>query len=258
MATMPLAALAAATNVFPPPFSRLQPRVRAIATAIVVAILIRWVRGNYRAFLALGKGGLPVNPLGYCIAMMAIPFGKESTSTACYDRDNDKSRWLSDPDSIPERSGERPILGWHSIPQRQINCFPSQEVKEKLVAIFVKHATANIGIVDVTISPHERVHNSMVIAEPIPSPHEVADHALREIAHLHSQIDYSLHLVLSPQDCKLVIERGWGERHPLSGTKTLPKEYLFIYAPRDDEELGIVERILLASIAYMTGEREVH
>jgi hypothetical protein len=53
-----------------------------------------------------------------------------------------------------------------------------------------------------------------------------------------------------------VIERGWGERHPLSG-KILPSEYLLIYAPRDEEELGIVERIILAAIAYNTNTRDV-
>lgn len=54
-------------------------------------------------------------------------------------------------------------------------------------------------------SPPERVHDRTVIAELVPSLHKVADNALREIAHLHSQIDYSLHLILSPRDCKLGI-----------------------------------------------------
>lgn len=38
-----------------------------------------------------------------------------------------------------------------------------------------------------------------------------------------------------------VIEKGWGERHPLSGVvSVLPKEYLILYAPRDEEELQVV------------------
>jgi hypothetical protein len=58
-----------------------------------------------------------------------------------------------------------------------------------------------------------------------------------------------------------VIERGWAERHPLSGVSKaipLPKEYLLVYAPTDDEELDIVERIMSASIAYMTNRRKVN
>ena len=57
-----------------------------------------------------------------------------------------------------------------------------------------------------------------------------------------------------------VIERGWGERHPLSGISRhvpLPKEYLMIYAPRDEEELAVLELIIKASIGYMSSSRDV-
>jgi hypothetical protein len=43
----------------------------------------------------------------------------------------------------------------------------------------------------------------------------------------------------------------------MSGSLLLVKEYLTIYAPRDDEELRIVEAITRASIGYMTGSRDV-
>lgn len=58
----------------------------------------------------------------------------------------------------------------------------------------------------------------------------------------------------------LVIEKGWGERHPLSGVSNiipLPKEYLIIYAPRDEEELEVVERIMLAAVGFMTTSPDV-
>lgn len=42
----------------------------------------------------------------------------------------------------------------------------------------------------------------------------------------------------------------------MSGS-TLPKEFLTIYTPRDEEELKIVEAIVRASIGYMTGSRDV-
>ncbi len=56
-----------------------------------------------------------------------------------------------------------------------------------------------------------------------------------------------------------MIERNWGERHKLSGAKILglPKEYIWIYAPRDEEELEVVEKILTASIGFMTGSGNV-
>ena len=54
-----------------------------------------------------------------------------------------------------------------------------------------------------------------------------------------------------------MIDQGRGERHPMSGSHLLVKEYLTIYTPRDDEELKIVEGIVRASIGYMTGSRDV-
>ena len=54
-----------------------------------------------------------------------------------------------------------------------------------------------------------------------------------------------------------VIDQGRGERHPMSGSPLLVKEYLTVYTPRDDDELRMVEAIMRASIGYMTGSRDV-
>ena len=54
-----------------------------------------------------------------------------------------------------------------------------------------------------------------------------------------------------------VIDQRRGERHPISGSPLLAKEYLTIYTPRDDDEVRIVEAIMRASIGYMTGSRDV-
>jgi ureidoglycolate hydrolase len=117
----------------------------------------------------------------------------------------------------------------------------------------------------------------MIIHPDIPSPHKDADQGLREIAHIH-HIDHSLHVILSPADSKTgalffhlsmrphlnmklsAIDLGWAERHPLSGVSSflpLPNSYLLVYAPRDEEELDIVEHIIVASIGYMTGSHSV-
>ena len=56
----------------------------------------------------------------------------------------------------------------------------------------------------------------------------------------------------------LVIEQGWGERHPLSGQIYLPKEYLFIYAPKTPEDVRVHAAIMRAAIRYMTGREDVH
>ena len=69
-------------------------------------------------------------------------------------------------------------------------------------------------------------------------------------------------------DVRAVIERGWGERHGLSGSRglralpvfaaaKLPKEYIWIYAPRDEQELAVVEKILVGAVRYMTGTQDI-
>lgn len=65
------------------------------------------------------------------------------------------------------------------------------------------------------------------------------------------EADGSMHVVLSPLDAKLVIEKGWGQRHGLSGTKLMWIGYLLVYAPRNEEELVIVKRILGAAVEFM-------
>jgi hypothetical protein len=79
---------------------------------------------------------------------------------------------------------------------------------------------------------------------------------------------------LAPQDCKLgesllffvinailihaaVIDHGWGQRHPFSNNVMLPRETLFIYAPRDEDEFRVFETIFRASIGFMTATRHV-
>ncbi|KDQ57265.1 hypothetical protein JAAARDRAFT_35892 [Jaapia argillacea MUCL 33604] len=236
------------------------PRTVVLTTSLVsiLAISTPWLVRNYRAYLALGPSGLPFGVFGWAVSTLSKPFGRETTSTGVYDEDLLKESWLEEPDSVPLRKGARPKTGWHFLPHRQVDQHPDEGMKEIITTIFSKLASFNSNIVELAPSPHEKIHQGMVIHHSIPSPHQVAVDAWREIVHVHSGRDYSLHLILAPQDCKLVIERGWGERHPLSGVlKALPSQYLMVYAPRDDAELDAVEAIVKAAIGYMTNSHDV-
>jgi hypothetical protein len=61
-----------------------------------------------------------------------------------------------------------------------------------------------------------------------------------EFAHIHTDNDGSLHLTLPPGLYEKVLEQGWGEPHPISGT-------MMLFGPRDDDELDIAWHILQAS-----------
>ena len=53
-----------------------------------------------------------------------------------------------------------------------------------------------------------------------------------EFAHFHPHPDYSLHLGLTQRDAETVIEKGWGEWHPLIKRGILPPNIIMLYAPR--------------------------
>ncbi len=69
----------------------------------------------------------------------------------------------------------------------------------------------------------------------------------REFAHLHPAYDGSLHLTLPATAVQVVLDKGWGELHPVSSTP-------MIYGPRDAQELEVVWQLLLASYRFARGE----
>jgi len=79
-----------------------------------------------------------------------------------------------------------------------------------------------------------------------------------EICHIHDS-DRSMHMNLHPDDAKVVLEMGWGERHPLAKggwmKKYVPREFVMVYAPRNREELDVVCRIIEAAGFWVSGER---
>ena len=58
--------------------------------------------------------------------------------------------------------------------------------------------------------------------------------------------------MLSFADCKEVIQKGWGERHSLSGS-LLPLGYTFLYAPESDSDIEVIKTIMNAAVSFMTG-----
>ncbi len=79
-----------------------------------------------------------------------------------------------------------------------------------------------------------------------PGKDPILDH---EIAHAHPADD-SLHVWLSDPDARTVIEAGWGQRFPLTFVKS---GWMMVYAPRNLDEVEMVEEIVRAGIAWITG-----
>ncbi len=75
-----------------------------------------------------------------------------------------------------------------------------------------------------------------------------------EFAHLHPAPDQSLHMMLPPSLATEAIDAGWAEQHPVARRGLIPPNAVMVYAPRDDAERDVVERLVRASHAFARGE----
>jgi hypothetical protein len=110
-----------------------RPLLISLLTTLLVALaLLRTARHDYLLFLSYGPGGVPYNLLGWFISGIILrPLGMNVLDTRAFERDPDKRSWLGE--EWPEkkrRRGERPRVGPHPIPQRQLDQPSSREIKE--------------------------------------------------------------------------------------------------------------------------------
>lgn len=130
--------------------------------------------------------------------------------------------------------------------------------------------SANPNVLTQRISHAER-HNQALFVDPnlrakadnLPETVQISQ---GELGHVHGEA--SVHLYFSPADAKVIIERGWGERHRCAKTQPwwfggarktvgIGHTFLIIYAPRGEEELEILKTLISASATYMTGEHQI-
>lgn len=194
---------------------------------------------DYRAWLALGPGGLPANVYGWLIAVSLRPLSRETTSVAMYAG----APAPGVPLVLPQRAGRRPSIAPWPIPHRQSDQLRLPSPLPAGLGLASEIAAEAPGDLRVSTSRFER-RGPAVFVSTAPARAPWVRAARGEAGHVHAS-DGSLHLVLRPADAKAVIEAGWGERHPLAGVPLLglPTNYLMVYAPRNDEELAIVRML---------------
>lgn len=93
----------------------------------------------------------------------------------------------------------------------------------------------------------------MWLDEPPPSAPPEAFMVGAEFAHLHPSPDFSLHVALPPELATAAVEAGWGETHPMAERGVVPPSVLMVYAPRDDEELDTVARLVEGAWKHASG-----
>ncbi|MGI5286248.1 luciferase family protein [Nonomuraea polychroma] len=149
--------------------------------------------------------------------------------------------------NLPARSGDRPRTG-PSVPHVQLSQRSPDEIREQL------KQWMSTELPSTEIRPSE-------IAEPRSIAFFLAGGAvpprgavllpprlIAEFAHIH--VDGSLHLALSHEDQRELIDQGWGERHPLYSPTI---NVVMLYGPRTVEELEVAKGVVAASYRYATG-----
>ncbi|KAF2667345.1 hypothetical protein BT63DRAFT_480333 [Microthyrium microscopicum] len=239
----------------------------AITTLVLGTITSVYLYKDYQTYMSMGPGGIPHNAVGWAIASLLKPvaFGKDVLSTKLYEASEEPS-FL--PENFPpNREGVRPAIGPHPIPHRQLDQLPSDEIKAALIQKYdsIGQKAESASAVYISMSHLEKHTTALYTKASQNTASAMAQSdaldTKGEFAHVHSTGDHSVHVILSPTDCKKVMDAGWGERHTFDGSafvraalkKPLPMTYLLIYAPRTEEEVETVSKILEASVTYMTG-----
>ena len=69
----------------------------------------------------------------------------------------------------------------------------------------------------------------------------------REFAHVHPPYDGSMHMMLPSEAVEQLLEKGWGEPHPMARRGLIPPTAVMVYAPRDVAEVETILQIIAAS-----------
>ncbi len=153
---------------------------------------------------------------------------------------------------IPKRLGERPQTG-DQPPHLQFTEQSPREIYEQM---------AQWALVDIPAGMPELSEQPTRISVPTsralwldgsidaPAKAFMPPVGSREFAHLHA--DGSWHLVVDDDLVRHIDEQSWGERHPWYDRGVLE---VLVYAPRNLDEMTIVQQLVAASIAYASNQR---
>ena len=225
--------------------------IPVVAGAAVTAGGVLWAVADYRAWRALGPGGLPPTWRGW-LRTTRWRLAKRDPLTlgplAARRGDVGDIALLTD---LPTRAGRRPRVAPHPVPHRQVSDRAPASIHAALNGLFEQTVRSDPGRLRFATS-HFETNTRAVTLHPALQRHRDAQAACGEVAHLHAS-DGSMHMILSASDAYAVTEKGWGERHGLAGQAlSLPLTYMMIYAPRDREEVAVVSSILHAAVAYQS------
>ncbi|KAI9645019.1 hypothetical protein NHQ30_007057 [Ciborinia camelliae] len=246
----------------------------SLTCTIIAFAPIPWVVYNdYHNFISLGPGGTPSTLFGYLritylrIFALSDPYSPPKLSDDIYPTIGYIQRARP---HLPIRNGPRPKVAGIA-PQRQISQYGSRAMYNLIRISLSNLAHRHPEILKAGISCFEKRGLALFSLDPINTTCQ------GEICHVHHS-DNSFHMNLHPNDAKVILEKGWGERHPMAGASTprivsnflsylpnslstwlsprvVPEQFVIIYAPRNKDELQVVCHIIEAAAFWVSGEQ---
>lgn len=203
---------------------------------IAVTALFFLIYHDYRNYLSLGPGGTPSTFRGYlkvswfrlwALRDLFTPPPTTSVITP--------SSGILKNHPLPYRAGPRPVVAG-VIPQRQLDQRGPDETYLGLRRTIETVAATHPTKLAADTSCFEK-HSVGLFAR-----HPINETCQGEILHIHPS-DRSMHMNLHPEDIKVVLEKGWGQRHPLAkkawfGRLPVPETFTLVYAPRGMTQLS--------------------
>lgn len=150
--------------------------------------------------------------------------------------------------TLPVRDGNPPQIG-ETIPQLQFSDLSPEHIRHQLWD-WAFNTFDDVTEEDTRISvPTSR---AMWLDEAVPAAHDDAfmpPPGSREFCHMH--LDGSIHAVISNEAEDEVIAKNWGKRHPLYHSHGVKE--VIVYAPRNEEEIKVLQTVIAKSYEYATG-----
>jgi hypothetical protein len=144
---------------------------------------------------------------------------------------------------LPKRSGDRP----RTTPTNPHTQLDQQPVDPEVPAELRRRLFALPGVVERPSGISVPGARALTLAPGEPTGPPEAFMVGREFAHFHPAPDHSLHAMLPPNLAEAAIEAGWAELHPVARMGHLAPNAVMLYAPRDAEELAVVEGLVQES-----------
>jgi Family of unknown function (DUF5519) len=148
--------------------------------------------------------------------------------------------------ALPRRDGPRP----RTTPTNPHTQLDQQPTDARLTEELARRVFALPGVIEEASGISVPGARALVLAPAEAAGPPEAFLIGREFAHLHPDPDHSLHAMLPTDVVTEAVEAGWAEPHPVALRGLIPSNAVMLYAPRDEQELDVIERLVRASHAF--------